>query len=212
MADNRTMTIVSGTAQTLPAVYFSNVQPNDLLPADTTVTFRVNMTNAVGTDSHAFDPSAGDAVYINGVPSFVGWDVSLPVLSNTPVGSTNYSVDILVPKGSPVMLTYKYGINGIDDEAAANNNHVRYVRQTGTYVMPLDKFGTQTVEPSFGNLQASSSTAGHVLISWLGRPGVHLQTKSSLSGSWTDHPETDGLSSTNWPSAGGPQFFRLIKP
>jgi hypothetical protein len=213
MADNRTVSIISGTAQTLPVVFFSNVDPNDLLPADTTVTFRVNMTNAVGTDSHAFDPASGDLVNINGVPSsFAAWDTSLPALSNNPVGSTNYSVDILVPKGSPVMQTYKYGINGNDDEAPAGNNHVRYIRQTGTYVMPLDKFGTQAVETSFGNLQASSSTPGHVLISWLGRPGVHLQTKSSITGSWTDHPETDGLSSTNWPSAGAPQFFRLIKP
>lgn len=212
MADNRTVSIISGTAQTLPVVYFSNVNPNDLLPADTTVTFRVNMTNAVGTDAHAFDPASGDVVNINGVPSFANWDTSLPALPNNPVGSTNYSVDIFLPKGSPVMQTYKYGINGVDDEAAAGNNHVRYVRQTGTYVMPLDKFGTQTVETSFGNLQASRSTPGQVLISWLGRPGVHLQTKTSITGPWIDHPETDSLSSTNWPSAGAPQFFRLIKP
>lgn len=212
MADNRTMSIVSGTAQTLPVVFFSNVDPNDLLPADTTVTFRVNMTNAVGTEAHVFNPSAGDVVLINGVPTFANWDIFLPELTNNPAGSTNYSIDILIPKGSPVMQTYKYGINGADDEAPANANHVRYIRQTGTYVMPVDKFGTQTVEPSFGNLQASASTAGHVMISWLGRPGVHLQTKSSLNGSWTDHPETDGLSSTNWPSGGSAQFFRLIQP
>lgn len=212
MADNRTVSIVSGTAQTLPVVFFSNVDPNDLLPADTTVTFRVNMTNAVGTDSHVFNPSAGDVVLINGVPSFANWDIFLPQLTNNPAGSTNYTIDILVPKGSPVMQTYKYGINGADDEASSGNNHVRYIRQTGTYVMPVDKFGTQTVEPSFGNLQASASTAGHVMISWLGRPGVHLQTKASLTGPWTDHPETDGLSSTNWPSGGSAQFFRLIQP
>ena len=66
---------------------------------------------------------------------------------------------------------------------------------------------------SFGNLKASQSTPGNVLLSWLGRPGVHLQTKSSLSsGSWVDHPETDALSSTNWPTSGGTTFFRLINP
>src|SRR5436190_2760227 len=59
MADNRIMTIVSGTAQTLPVVLFNNLDPADLLPVDTTVTFRVNMTNAVGTDAHAFDPASG---------------------------------------------------------------------------------------------------------------------------------------------------------
>jgi hypothetical protein len=218
MADNRVVTIIGGppnpTPHILAPVYFSNVDPSDLLPAETTVTFRVSMTNAVGTDSHAFDPGA-DSVSLNGVPSFGTWDVSLlPQLTNNPVGSKVYSVDVLLAKGSPVQQTYKYGINGNDNEAPQGNNHVRYVRTTGTYVMPLDTFGTMVVEPSFGNLQASvSATPGHVLISWLGRPGVSLQTKTSLSGgSWVDHPETDGLSSTNWPSGGSVLFFRLVKP
>ena len=55
----------------------------------------------------------------------------------------------------------------VDDEAPANANHVRYVRQTGTYVMPLDKFGVQTVETSFGNLKASASTPS---VTWSTRP------------------------------------------
>jgi len=208
-----TMTPSGGTAQTLPVVFFNNLDPNDLLPADTTITLRVNMTNAVGTDAHTFDPTV-DSVYVNGIPSFLNWDAGTLAayqLTNNPVGSGIYTLDLLLAKGSPVQQTYKYGINGNDDEAGAGNNHVRYVRSTGTYVMPLDTFGNPLVEASFGNLKASPSTAAHVLISWLGRPGVHLQTKSSLTGSWTDHPETDSLSSTNWPSSGGPTFFRLIK-
>jgi hypothetical protein len=217
MADNRTVVIIGGppnpTPHILPPVFFNNLDPSDLLPEDTTVTFRVSMTNAVGTDSHVFNPSA-DSVYLNGVPSFGTWDVSLPQLTNYPAGSKVYSIDLLLAKGSPVQQTYKYGINGNDDEAAQNINHVRYVRATGTYVMPLDTFGAMLVEPSFGNLQASlSATPGHVLISWLGRPGVSLQTKASLAGGlWVDHPETDGLSSTNWPSGGSVLFFRLVKP
>jgi hypothetical protein len=217
MADNRTVTIIGGppnpTPHILAPVYFSNIEPLDFLPLDTTVTFRVSMTNAVGTDSHVFDPSA-DSVYLNGVPSFGIWDVSLPQLTNNPAGSGLYSIDLLLAKGSAVQQTYKYAINGNDDEASQGNNHVRYVRTTGTYVMPLDTFGAMVVEPSFGNLQASvSTTPGHVLISWLGRPGVFLQTKTSVSGgSWVDHPETDGLSSTNWPSGGSSLFFRLVKP
>ena len=215
---NRSCNIIGGppnpTPLVLPPVYFSDIDPSDLLPVDTTVTFSVNMTNAVGTDSHVFDPSI-DSVYLNGVPSFCDvWDTSLPQLTNNPVGSKVYSIDLLLAKGSPVQQTYKYGINGNDDEAAQGNNHVRYVRTTGTYVMPLDTFGTMLVEPSFGNLQASrSTTPGYVLISWLGRPGVFLQTKTSISGgSWVDHPETDGMSSTNWPSGGSILFFRLVKP
>ena len=57
MADNRTFQIIKGASQVLPVVFFSNVDPADLLPEDTLVTFTVNMTNAVGTDAHVFDPS-----------------------------------------------------------------------------------------------------------------------------------------------------------
>ncbi len=214
LADNRTFVLGSGPTQVLPKVYFNNQSPSDFLSAETLVTFTVNMTNAVGTDSHAFDPSAGDKVYLNGIPSFVGWDpTSLAPfeLTNNPVGSRLYTLPLLRPKGSPIQVTYKYSINGGDNEAGTGQNHVRYIRAVGTYTMPMDTFGNQYVEPSFGNLQASPSTAGHVLISWLGRPGVNLQTSTDLT-RWLDHPETDGLSSTNWPSSGGPLFFRLIKP
>ena len=77
MADNRSMTVIPGNTQTLPVVYFSNINPNDLLPADTLVTFTLNMTNAVGNDAHAFNPDAGDWVAINGIPSFAAWDAGL---------------------------------------------------------------------------------------------------------------------------------------
>ncbi len=177
------------------------------------------MTNAVGTDAHSFDPST-DQVFINGINlvsfnyAFGPWDTFLPQLTNNPIGSKVYTLDVTFPKGTPIALTYKYGINGVDDEAGPNVNHVRYIRTPGAYVLPLDKFGSQAGnEPSFGNLKATPSTAGHALVSWLGRPGVHLQTTSSLStGSWLNHNETDGLSSTNWPTAGGTLFFRLVKP
>jgi hypothetical protein len=223
-ADNRTLTIIKGTAQTLPVVFFNNVAPGDLLPADTVVTFIVNMANAVGTDNHAFDPN-NDQVFINGTPNgFLTWDTTLPMLTNNPVGSSNYSIDLLLPKGSPVQQTYKYGINGNDNEAAPNLNHVRYVRTTGTYQMPLDTFGNQLAEPSFGLLSSGPASAGHVPISWLGRPGVHLQVNLDLVSQWQDVLITDGstwsngypspnglVSVTNWPAGDAKSFFRLIE-
>lgn len=210
---NRSFTMVNASSLTLPTVFFNDTDPADLLPADTVVTFSVSMTNAVGTDGHAFNAQS-DAVYINGPPNgFLGWGTSLPLLTNNPTGSEIYSVDLLIPKGSPVMQTYKYGINGSDNEAAVNSNHVRPIRTTGTYAMPLDQFGNQYAEPSFGNLLASRAASGHALISWLGRPGVHLQTRTNLTTApWVDHMETDGLSSTNWPAGSGNLYFRLIRP
>ncbi len=207
--------MINSTTQVLPKVYFNDQNPVDFLTADTVVTFTVNMTNAVGTDSHAFDP-VNDHVYINGIPTFVGWDgLSLAgfELTNNPVGSKLYSLPILIPKGTALQQTYKYSINGADNEAAGGNNHVRFIRQAGTYSMPLDTFGVPVTEPSFGNLKVGAAAAGNVLISWLGRPGVSLQSRTSLtSGAWLDNPATDGLSSTNWPVSGGAQFFRLVKP
>ena len=47
-------------------------------------------------------------------------------------------------------LTYKYGIDdgtdNLDNEASFGINHVRYIRQTGAYTMPLDTFGVMAQE------------------------------------------------------------------
>ncbi|HWX20374.1 MAG TPA: hypothetical protein VN578_10790 [Candidatus Binatia bacterium] len=211
MAANRAFQIVNQPAQTLAVAPFDDVNGPWPLPADTVVTFSVSMTNAVGTDGTNFNP-ASDQVFLNGVPNFAAWNTSLPQLTNNPLGSEVYSLDLLVPKGSPIQQTYKYGIDGNDDEAGAGSNHVRYVRATGRYVMPLDTFGHQLAEtnPPVGGLFTSCSTPGNVLLVWEGRPGVRLQTRADLhSGSWLDHPETDGLSATNWPIGSGMLFFRL---
>ena len=222
---NRTVTIIKGTSQILPVVFFSNQDPVDFLPADTVVTFSVDMAQAVGTDAHAFAP-ASDQVFLNGAPNgFATWDTSLPALTNNPVGGSVYSIDLLLPQGSPVQQTYKYGINGNDDEAPAGSNHVRFVRTTGTYTLPRDTFGAQYVEPSFGLLSAGPAAGGSVPVSWLGRPGVHLQASQTLpGGTWQDllntdgalwtqgHASTNGLVSlTNYPATGPKTFFRLIK-
>jgi hypothetical protein len=210
-ANNRAMQIANATTQTLPAVYFDDwfVDPVDILSDDTIVTFSVSMTNAVGSDSVVFNPAV-DQIFINGVPTLQPWPISSPQMTNNPIPSIIYSVDLLVPKGGFVQQSYKYGIDGNNDEPGGN--HVRYIRSTGTYVMPMDVFGNIVVEDSFGNFKISPGTAGHVHLSWLGRPGVHLQVESSLTGSWVDHPETDGLSSVDWPISGSTSFFRLIKP
>jgi hypothetical protein len=225
MADNRSFRLGNATSQILPVIFFSNIDPADLLPVDTVVTFRLSMTNAVGTDSHAFDPAV-DQVFINGVPNgFTAWDAGLPQLTNNPVGSQIYSTELTLPKGSPVQPTYKFGINGADNEAASGANHLRIVRTAGAYAMPLDTFGNQRVEPSFGQLAAGPVSAGQVSVSWLGRPGVHLQTAADLtSGTWQDLLNTDGaswvsgytspngfVSVTNYPTSAGKTFFRLIK-
>ncbi|MDB6020710.1 MAG: hypothetical protein JWQ04_567, partial [Pedosphaera sp.] len=201
-----------GSNTNLPVVFFSDHVLSDILTSDVTVVFTVEMTNAVGTDLVSWSPSV--PVYING--DFLGWPkwtTLLPQMTEGDGGSSLYAYTNVFAAGSPVIVNYKYGMNAVDDEAPSGQNHARYIRGYGTYYMPVDKFGTQLTESSFGNLAVKPPSGGHIPISWLGRPGVHLQTRTNLTtGAWVDHPETDALSATNWPFTGSSQYFRLIHP
>lgn len=204
----------------LPVVPFGDLKPSDMLPAVCDVKFSVDMAGAVGTDGHVFDPST-DKVLLNGdflmftseYHGWMPWDLfSLAGLTNAP-GSQVYSTTLSLWQLDTVALNYRYSINGQDNEPTGGTNHVRFVRQTGEYILPLDTFGSPVPEPSFGNLTAVLLNPGRVSISWLGRTGVQLQSCADPSASaWQNHPETDGLSSTNWPLADSGRFFRLAKP
>ena len=249
--NNRTYAVPSVTSTDLPPVYFNDLLPDDVFLVSTPVTFAVNMSNAVGTDAHAFNPGS-DSVYINGQfannGNWYAWAGGINPASAPPGYqmveqglTTIYTNTIIVPPGTPVGFAYKYGmdagsLNGgpSDDEAGFGQNHFRVVRETANlpYAMPGDTFGNQYGEPFFtygstggGNLIIGPASGGIVPVSWLGRPGAHLQTKTSLaSGVWQDLWVTDGtnwtsghgsangfVSVTNWP-AGGNTFFRLVKP
>jgi hypothetical protein len=228
--DPNRLILVTSPATTAPSVYFSNLETNDLLPQATYITFAVDMNGAVGIDAHPFDPST-DAVYING--AFANWNNNIGtwypwgIQFDAPFAdqmieqgaSTIYTNTILMPKGSPVEILYKYGMDigshnsPADDEAGFIVNHLRYVRTAGSYSMPQDIFGGMTNEISFGNLHIGGPFGGKSPVTWLGRPGVHLQASTSLtSSSWLDLWATDSLGSTNYPIGTASGFFRLVKP
>jgi hypothetical protein len=151
----------TGTNIILPTVRYNDLSTNTLLPVPTMVTFSVNMTNAVGTDSSVFNPST-DNVYLNGMDitnsvgfySFDTWTNSV-ILSgangytnalaafqmvNNPIGSEIYTITVPVPSGSipagyPLELSYQYTFgnnSGLAIESlGAGNNHIRYIRSTG---------------------------------------------------------------------------------
>lgn len=232
----------------LPVVLFDDMQVTDYLPANTLVTFTVDMNSATGSLSgfytNAFTPGV-DKVYINGefIPWYGWWNganpVAVPQYEMLPIGGGIYSNQFLVPQGANLRVGYKYGIGfggapGPDDnEAPGGQDHRRVIRSTatGSYTLPQDTFGNQYNEPLFtpaarsdGQLQVGAPSNGTVPVSWLGRPGAHLQSASSVTGPWTDHPNTDGtnwtagvssvnglVSTTNWPATGN-TFFRLVKP
>ena len=216
--------------------YFSFEGPSaldDVVPiTNCTVTFTVNMTNAVGTDAVVFDPSA-DTVWINGLNngmdnSYWTWDGlgGPPQFQMTQIGTSElYTTTLPVNMGQNIDVTYKYSINGNDDEALQNDNHTRYIRGYPHYVMPVDKFGSQgattSTEPSFGNLTITQ-TAGNVFLSWLGRQHVHLRATTSLTTpTWTPLIATDGtnlivapggIATTNYPATTGDKFYELVYP
>jgi len=230
--------LLASSAQILPVVTWNNQDINDVLLQATTVTFTVNMTNAVDIYGFPFDPSA-DAVVVNGNfmnpqwPDFWtdallgGFDYTANLLQNNG-NNLLYTGTFTVAAGSSLEVQYKYGIihqytgssnTNADNEASFNLNHTRYIRTVGTYNFPVDIFGIQqtnlaaATEPAFGNLAIGSPSAGNLPISWLGLPGVHLQyTTNLLSTNWVDLNATTGSSSTNWPTSNGNAYFRLIQP
>jgi hypothetical protein len=220
--------VVDGyVTQSYGPVYFNGITPADILSEDTVVTFRVDMNGATRFGGAAFDTNS-DAVYINGTfvnnGSWGPWGTgdATWVMFDDGVdgGDTNandgiYSIQVTLPKGSPTKVTYKYGIGSEDNEAASGNDHVRYVRSTGTYVMPLDKFGVPTQETAgtdIGKITVTVGASGHLTLTWNGQPGVKLQKVDLSSGSATDVAGTDGASSADIPMDGTSGFYRLVKP
>lgn len=201
--------------KTLGPTFWNNIFLSDLLPADTQVIFRVSLTNAVGVGgAPVYDGS--QQVFVNG--SFVpwwGWGLGgnpTYLMSSNGIGSAIYYYTNQFLKGQPLRLTYKYSMDGLDNEAPSGQDHVRFIRATNTYVMPLDVFGQQLVEPAVGSLSISAA-GGNVILSWNGRPGVHLQSNTNLTGgTWVDDLSTDGASTKLVPVSSGNRYFRLLKP
>ena len=223
---------LTGGDQTLPLVFWDNASTCDLLQQDTAVTFRLHITNGT-PDRYGVPFNQGvDKIYING--AFVGWlsccggwndGIVNPFpgnpygdleMTNNPIGSDYYQQTATVTKGSPLATKFKFSLNGYDNEAGFQEDHLQFIRALGaSYTTPPSEFGTNfaalRVEQSFGDLIITPMPGGTNKVSWLGRQCVTLQTKPTLTGGWTDLPATDGTSSTNWPNTGGTQFFRLQK-
>jgi hypothetical protein len=224
---NRTFNLGSGPTQVLPLVYYNDASPCDLLAQDTTVTFRLHLTNGtVALDGTVFDRATMEAKINGAFNSWNGnnWDATLPTMVNTPPGSDYFEYTTVLPRGASVAQAFKFGIYqpyvtvNVDNELPPYQDHIQYVRTLGaSYAMPYAEFGTNyaatRVESSFGDLKVGAPSGGAVPITWLGRPCVTLQVRSSLAGgSWQDIPTTDSEQYTNWPlSTGSSQFFRLQK-
>jgi hypothetical protein len=220
----------------LPVISYDDLSVSDLVQQDTLVTFSIYCPDQTAGVSGVTFTKGSDTIWVSG--AWLGWPTwgydALP--SNQQmieVGNSDvYTNSLVIPRGSSLALTYKYSFDGLDNENGQNTNHIRYVRTYATsYAFPQDVWSwtvlqpgngnpypnpgiasTNIVEPSFGNLAVGAPSGGRFPITWLGRPGVVLQNSSSLlGGNWNNNSATDGTQATNWPNAGGTQFFRLIK-
>jgi hypothetical protein len=222
---------INSTNEVLPLVYWDDLTPCNVLDQNTAVTFSVDMTGAVGTDTTVYDGSGTQLVYING--SFVGWDSQgvadpdwgtspLPelVLTKNPTSNV-HSVTLTnrFPAGSSFQVTYKYSLGGPDNESGFAQNHVRYVRTTAgvtNYAMPLDVWintnpGVPREESAIGGLAAKPSTPGNVSLEWTGLPCTYMQASTNVSGPYNNLFEARGVASTNLPTSGDQMYFRLTR-
>jgi hypothetical protein len=199
-------------------VLYSDASLCDVIHQDTTVKYTLHLTNGtVDITGHAFDNTV-DTVHINGealLGTWQSWDIFLPQLIRD--GTTDYYTNtFLVPAGRPRNQKVKYGVNGGDNEAPTFQDHIQWIRTTGSsYDMSPVEFGTNyastRIQKQYGDLAVGAPSGGNIPVTWLGCECVTLQSRTSLSsGSWTDHPTTDSVSSTNVPNT-GTKFFRLQK-
>jgi len=211
--NNRTFVFAPPTnnQQLLPPVYFSDLSPSEIIISNTLVTFTVDMTGAVGSEGHVFDPN-NDSLYLNG--NFFGWwswgepDL-IDLLTNVP-GTELYRITVPVTAGSSRMLVYNYGINGFDDESSDQQSHVRYVRGSGNVILPTDVFGMTLAEPLVTWSPPAPITYGTLLDS------NELNATANVPGSFIYNPAagsalnagTQTLSAVFIPAAGN-NFYTL---
>ena len=204
---------------TVAKTYFNGLTPSDVLSADSLVTFRVDMSAAKNGDGSSFDPVTQGVGYNASWVPWWAWNNPLPEYQlvddgtggDAVAGDKIYTWQHLFPRGSSARIEYKYGIDSGDNEARSGLNHVRYIRAIGSYTMPVDTFGTMTVEPVVSTLSISAPSGGQVTLTWNGRPGVRLQSASAVTdAAWSDVPETDGQSSKVLTVGANNQFFRLV--
>lgn len=207
-------------------LYFNNLGPENALAEDTAVTFSVDMSNATRLDGTPFLPGF-EGVWVNG--NFANWwawgaspaeyqMVDDGASGDAVAGDSIYSLTVTIPRGTTKMLDYKYAIDSLDNEAGFADNHIRYVRASGTFKLPTDVFGQMVKEtpdggPSdLGAIAIRRAANGNVTLDWTGGAGIRLQKTASLgAASWSDVAGSSGASTITVPASGSAGFFRLIR-
>lgn len=194
---NRTFTLAD-SAQTLPVVYFDNLETNP--GAGIPVTFQVNM--AVQTALGNFDPASGTVTLAG---AFNNWSTTDTPMTNSPTDTNVYLVTVHMKASAGASIAYKFVMNGGTWEGGDNR---AFTLATSAQTLPVVYFNRQD------NLGALSITVAgdQATVSWTSGPYVRLQCTANLADPWADVPDSLGQSSLTFTVERGPKFFRLAGP
>ncbi|MDB4419879.1 CBM20 domain-containing protein [Akkermansiaceae bacterium] len=206
---NRKFILAEQALQVLPIRYFSDIRPDSSLTEDTKIVISVNMNNALALNGTPFNLET-DRVYINGEFSeFTWWEWSFPPdgfellddgtaeSGDAVEGDGIYSIKFQALAGQPKRIEYKFSINAEDSEADFQNNHIRYIRETGNYPLPVDQFGNMVHEPevlssNLGVITINGPVDGMVTLSWENTDAVLQHSESLAPSSWQNIPNSQG--------------------
>ena len=227
---NRTFDLAEESPQILPPRYFNDIGPDSALTEDTEILFTVDMNGAEEHDGPPFDPE-NDQVFINGVfAQNTWWDWDNPPFDfelkddgetesgDAIAGDGIYSIKFEAFEGDPKKAEYKYSINGADNEAGFQDNHVRYIRDTESYAFPRDTFGEMIREPEelpmeLGSINISGPVDGMVTVTWENPVAILQRSQSMMNDSWIEVPDSQGQGEMMFPvDDPASEYFRLATP
>jgi hypothetical protein len=194
---NRTFTLAQ-SAQTLPVVYFNNVEVNP--GAGIPVTFAVSM--AVQTALGYFDPASGTVTLAG---AFNNWSTSETPMTNSPTDVNLYLATVNIKASPGSSVAYKFVMNGSGWESGDNR---AFTLASSAQTLPVAYFDR------LDNLGALSITVvgDQATVSWTAGPFVRLQSAANVAGLWVDVPDSLGQSSMTFTVEEGAKFFRLAAP
>ena len=196
---NNNRQFVLSTNQTLFA-YWSDINPINYLAAPTTITFTVNMTNAVDVYGYIFDP-ANDDVIING-------DFVTPAWNNYPSGVPHsfwtdtsfyyppYSENDYGPGNSYNTSGYSFILNPVGDSLLYTNS---YLIPAGHYLQVNYKYGIYHNNTTQENTNCDNEAS----------PNLNHSRYIRASSTYNFPVDIFGLEQTNQAAAIEPSFGNL---